>query len=163
MWIYPYNVTLLPYFWKMIARTRILVITQTQGAKNHNSAMVEAMDPIPDYAHINVKHKYSTVYFTICICYCGYAYEGVLTTHHVTPALVGNAFGGYNSGYCPRGKPQHSAVVEAMDPSQITPASMSNTCKVYFIMFICRGCGCACGYVLTTLLLLLLTMLLEDS
>jgi len=54
-----YCFSLLPYFWKMIARTRILVITQTQGAKNHNSAMVEAMDPIPDYSHINVKHMLS--------------------------------------------------------------------------------------------------------
>ena len=115
------------------------------------------MDPIPDtltsMANTCEVCQYLHMLW-ICIWMC---------PHHVTPALVGNAFGGYNSGYCPRGKPQHSAVVEAMDPSQNTPASISNTCKMYFIMFICRGCGCACGYVLTTLLLLLLTMVLEDK
>jgi hypothetical protein len=60
--------------------------------KPQHSVLVEAMDPITDNSHMNVvKHKYSTVYFTICICYCRYAYGGVLTTHHVTPVLVGNA------------------------------------------------------------------------
>ena len=59
------------------------------------------------------------------------------------------------SGYHLRGKPHHSVVVEAMDPSQMAPTSMSNTCKVYFIiMYTCYGCTCGC--ILTTLPLLAL-------
>ena len=57
------------------------------------------------------------------------------------------------SGYHLRGKPHHSVVVEAMEPSQMAPTSMSNTCKVYFIiMDTCYGCACGC--ILTMLLLL---------
>ena len=77
-----YCFSLLPYFWKMIARTRILVITQTQGAKNHNIVLW----------------------------------------------------------------------LRLWTPSQITPTSMSSTCKVYFNIYIC--CGCAYGCILTKLPLL---------
>jgi hypothetical protein len=60
--------------------------------------------------------------------------------YNVTPACItllledSKNFGLSPEG--PRGKPQHySGLVEAMDPSKIAPKSMSNMCKVYFIIF----------------------------
>ena len=59
-----------------------------------------------------------------------------MSPNHVTSALVGQAIGfaWYNkSGYLLRDKPQHSEVVEAVDPTKWAPTpSLWNTNKVFY-------------------------------
>ena len=49
----------------------------------------------------------------------------------------------------PRGEPQHSVVIEAMDPFKLAPTSMSNTCKLCHHLHMLWMCMWICPYNVT--------------
>ena len=129
------------------------------GNKPRHCEVVEALDSFK-----KPPHQFQTYvrWLTTCIC-CGCA-DGCANGCGLTmlqPLSLAKLLGwSYcNSRVILGTKPQHYAVVEALDSFIMTLTSVSNICKVLDKIFIC--CGCTYGCILTTFLPLSLAKLLK--
>jgi hypothetical protein len=112
--------------------------------KPRHSAVVEAINPFT-WAPTSMPNTYKAFHNLHMLWMCIW-----MSPYHVTTDPVVQAFGSEikNSGYLPRGKPQRSAVVEAIN--HIQDGSHINVKHIQsVIIFIC--CGWVYVWVLTTL------------
>ena len=120
------------------------------GNKPHHYVVVEALDSLK---------KHISRSLTTCIC-CGCA-NGCNLTMLLSLSLAKLLRWCYCKSRVTLGnKPQHYAVVEALDSFIMKLTSLSNIYKVFYITFICCGCTYVC--ILITFLPLSLAKLLKN-